>query len=58
MCAKSPIPEHIANVIDGEEQEASDGQVFLNRNPATGTELCTVARSGQTDVAAAVEAAV
>ena len=57
MCAKSPIPEHIANVIDGEEQEASDGQVFLNLNPATGTELCTVARSGQTDVAAAVEAA-
>ena len=57
MHATSPIPALVPNWIDGQERPAQDGQTLPNLNPATGTQLCTVARSGKSDVEAAVEAA-
>ena len=57
MHATSPIPRQIPNWIDGREQPAQDGRTLSNLNPGTGAELCTVARSGESDVRAAVEAA-
>ncbi len=57
MHATSPIPALVPNWIDGQERPAQAGQTLPNLNPATGTQLCTVARSGKSDVEAAVEAA-
>lgn len=57
MHATSLIPPTIPNWIDGQERPAQDGQTLPNLNPATGSPLCTVARSGKADVLAAVEAA-
>jgi acyl-CoA reductase-like NAD-dependent aldehyde dehydrogenase len=47
----------IHNVIGGRAVDAADGRSFDKHRPADGTLLCTVARSGEADVAAAVEAA-
>ena len=57
MHATSLIPPHVPNWIDGREQDAKEGQALPNLNPATGRELCTVARSTRADVEDAVEAA-
>ncbi len=57
MHATSLIPPQVPNRIDGQDRPAQDGQTLPNLNPATGAELCTVARSGEADVRAAVEAA-
>jgi len=48
----------VANVIDGEEREAASGATLEKRAPATGDLLSLVARSGRSDVEAAVAAAV
>jgi aldehyde dehydrogenase (NAD+) len=47
----------IHNVIGGRAVDAADGRSFEKHRPADGTLLCTVARSGEADVTAAVEAA-
>jgi aldehyde dehydrogenase (NAD+) len=57
MHARSLIPELVPNWIAGHERAAHDGQELANLNPATGAELCRVARSGAADVAAAVTSA-
>ncbi|MEE2962603.1 MAG: aldehyde dehydrogenase family protein, partial [Acidobacteriota bacterium] len=57
MHATSLIPPHVPNWIDGREQDTKEGQALPNLNPATGRELCTVARSTRADVEDAVEAA-
>ena len=57
MHVTPPIPEYVPNFIDGREHPARDGQTLRNLNPATGAELCTVARSVEVDVASAVSAA-
>jgi len=57
MHATSSIPALVPNWIDGQERPAQDGQTLPNLNPATGAELCTVARSSRADVEDAVEAA-
>ena len=54
MHATSLIPPHVPNWIDGREQDAKEGQALPNLNPATGRELCTVARSTRADVEDAV----
>ena len=43
--------------IDGDWQEASNGEVFTTHDPATGEELAQVARGSSIDVDLAVEAA-
>jgi acyl-CoA reductase-like NAD-dependent aldehyde dehydrogenase len=50
------IPAVIPNLIGGEAQ-AADGRTFAKVAPATGREICRVARSGVADVRRAVEAA-
>lgn len=57
MNTKSSIPKRIPNFIGGQEQEGHDGREFLKLNPVTGAALCSVARSNETDVGAAVGAA-
>ena len=57
MHATSLIPTRVPNWIDGQERAARDGQELTKLNPATGAALCSAARSGAADVAAAVEAA-
>jgi aldehyde dehydrogenase (NAD+) len=47
----------IANLIDGRAAPAASGQTFEKLRPADGSPLCTVARSGDADVSAAVAAA-
>ena len=57
MSNTSRLPEFIPNWIDGEERSAKDDRQFANLNPATGAQICLVARSAATDTAAAVAAA-
>jgi aldehyde dehydrogenase (NAD+) len=47
----------IHNVVGGRAVDAADSRSFDKHRPADGTLLCTVPRSGEADVAAAVEAA-
>jgi aldehyde dehydrogenase (NAD+) len=51
------IPDEIPNLIAGESRPAASGEWLDKLRPADGTLLCRVARSGETDVEAAVEAA-
>ena len=51
------IPDTIPNWIDGRECPAADGRELDKMNPATGSVLCRLARSGARDVDRAVEAA-
>ena len=51
------IPNLIPNQIGGETAAAADGRTFAKIDPATGRELCRVARSTASDVQRAVAAA-
>jgi aldehyde dehydrogenase (NAD+) len=51
------IPAGVPNLVGGEERPASDGRWLEKTRPADGARLCRVARSGEADAAAAVEAA-
>ena len=51
------IPSVIPNCVGGRDVRASDGRTFAKMDPATGRELCQVARSGAADVALAVDLA-
>lgn len=51
------IPALVPNWIGGRERPAGDGREFAKLNPATGSRVCGVARSGASDVEAAVAAA-
>src|SRR5687767_10012071 len=51
------IPAVIPNHIDGQAAPPLDGRSFAKVDPATGREICQVARSGAADVRLAVEAA-
>jgi aldehyde dehydrogenase (NAD+) len=53
----STIPAVILNSFGSEEAPAADGRTFAKVDPATGLEVCRVARSGAADVSRAVEAA-
>jgi aldehyde dehydrogenase (NAD+) len=48
------IPSLIPNQIGGESRAAADGRTFAKIDPATGRELCQVARSGAADIDRAV----
>src|SRR4051812_35466690 len=51
------IPEVVPNNLAGHDAPAATGATFVKMNPATGTPLCTVARSTAADVQRAVAAA-
>jgi aldehyde dehydrogenase (NAD+) len=51
------IPAVIPNQIGLQDARALDGRTFPKLDPATGREICQVARSGAADVALAVDAA-
>jgi alpha-ketoglutaric semialdehyde dehydrogenase len=51
------IPDALPNQIGGEGVLAADGRTFPKLNPATGREICQVARSTKADVCRAVELA-
>jgi aldehyde dehydrogenase (NAD+) len=51
------IPAVIPNLIAGQDAPAADGRSFAKIDPATGREICRVARSGAADVQLAVDAA-
>ena len=51
------IPAIVPNQIDGQGVPAADGRTFSKIDPATGREICRVARSGAADVRLAVDAA-
>ena len=51
------LPSVVPNQIGGEDARALDGRTFAKIDPATGREICQVARSGRADVERAVEAA-
>jgi aldehyde dehydrogenase (NAD+) len=53
----APVPSEIPNHIAGRCVPAADGRSFPKFDPATGREICRVARSGAADIAAAVDAA-
>src|SRR5690242_1145050 len=48
------IPGTIPNLLNGEDAPAADGRTFAKLDPATGREVCRVARSGTADMQAAV----
>ncbi|MGE0592517.1 MAG: aldehyde dehydrogenase [Vicinamibacterales bacterium] len=48
------MPAVVPNDVAGDDRPAADGRTFAKMNPATGQELCRVARSGAADVAEAV----
>jgi len=52
------IPAIIPNQIGLHDARATDGRTFPKLDPATGREICQVARSGTADVKLAVESAV
>lgn len=52
-----PVPDVVPNQIGGADRPAADGRTFGKVNPATGREICRVARSGPADVRLAVERA-
>jgi len=51
------IPAVVPNQLGGEAALAADGRTFVKLDPATGREICRVARSGPDDVARAVRMA-
>jgi aldehyde dehydrogenase (NAD+) len=51
------IPSAIPNQIGGQESRALDGRSFGKLDPATGREICQVARSTRADVSLAIETA-
>lgn len=51
------IPQIIPNWIDGREAQALAGETFAKHAPASGQEICRVARSRSADVARALDAA-
>src|SRR5687767_930401 len=51
------VPAVIPNSIGGTDAPAADDRTFAKLDPATGREICRVARSGRADVQAAVDAA-
>jgi acyl-CoA reductase-like NAD-dependent aldehyde dehydrogenase len=51
------IPAEIPNLIDGGERAPSGGTWLEKRRPSDGAALCRLARSGEDDVSAAIEAA-
>jgi aldehyde dehydrogenase (NAD+) len=51
------VPKTIPNLIDGKDCPAADAGTFAKIDPATGKEICRVARSRGADVGAAVAAA-
>jgi acyl-CoA reductase-like NAD-dependent aldehyde dehydrogenase len=51
------IPAVVPNQIGWQDARATDGRTFAKVDPATGREICQVARSGSADVARAVDAA-
>ena len=51
------IPSTIHNQIGGQESRALDGRSFAKLDPATGREICQVARSTRADVELAIELA-
>jgi len=53
----SAIPSVIPNQIDGQDALAVEGRAFSKIDPATGGEICKVARSTAADVQLAVERA-
>ena len=53
----SAIPAVIANQVAGADVLAADGRTFAKIDPATGREICRVARSSAADVSLAVETA-
>lgn len=53
----STIPTVVLNSVGGEEVPASDGRTFAKVDPATGREICRVARSSAADVSRAVDLA-
>ena len=48
------LPSIIPNQTGGQDTHARDGRTFAKLNPATGAEICRVARSGPEDVRDAV----
>jgi aldehyde dehydrogenase (NAD+) len=53
----SVIPSTIPNQVGGRDVPAADGRTFAKLDPATGREICQVARSTAVDVHRAVEQA-
>ncbi len=53
----STIPAVIPNLVAGADAPAADGRTFAKVDPATGREICRVARSSAADVRTAVDAA-
>src|SRR5688500_10082391 len=53
----STIPAVVLNSVGGEEGPAADGRTFAKVDPATGREICRVARSSAADVSRAVDIA-
>jgi aldehyde dehydrogenase (NAD+) len=51
------IPSIVPNQVGGADAPAADGRTFAKIDPATGREICQVARSSAADVGAAVDAA-
>src|SRR5688572_3241516 len=51
------VPSVVPNQLGGHEALAADGRTFAKVDPATGAEICQVARSGAADVKAAVDGA-
>jgi acyl-CoA reductase-like NAD-dependent aldehyde dehydrogenase len=51
------LPPIVLNFMEGAERPAAGGECFAKLNPATGRQLCSVARSRAADVDAAVDAA-
>ena len=51
------FPQIIPNWIDGRESETGAGETFAKLSPATGKQICRVARSRAADVTRAIESA-
>ena len=51
------VPSVIPNQIGSQDARATDGRSFAKIDPATGREICQVARSSAADVRLAVETA-
>lgn len=57
MVADLNVPAFLPNQINGADVPASTGETFVKLEPATGRELCKVARSRRADIESAVCAA-
>jgi aldehyde dehydrogenase (NAD+) len=53
----SAIPSVVPNLVAGADAPAADGRTFAKIDPATGREICRVARSAAADIELAVKAA-